>query len=88
MIEFVEVDVDGAGVRIGLQVERDREARLRSAQWLAIGRLPTWTTPRANISVRGLGRDRTAAIADAMTRLNEAVARYEAARRQVSSHTR
>jgi hypothetical protein len=87
-MEFVEVDVDGARVRLGLQVERDREARLQSAQWLAIGRLPAWTTPRANISVRGVGRDRAAAIADAMTRLNEAIARYEAARRQVSSHAR
>lgn len=81
MIEFVEVDVDGVTLRIGLQVERDQSARLQSAQWSAVSRLPGWATPRANISVRGVGRDRTAAVGDAVTKLAEAVARYEPARR-------
>jgi len=84
VIEFVEVDVDGVLLRIGLQVDRDRSALLQSAQWVAVTRLPGWTTPRANISVRGIGRDRASAIADAVTRLNETLARYETARRTAS----
>ena len=88
MIEFVEVDVDGAVLRIGLQVDRDQSAQLQSARWLAVARLPAWTTPRANISVRGVGRDRTLAMDDALTRLNEAIARYETARRRVPSDSR
>jgi hypothetical protein len=82
MIEFVHVDVDGQSLRIGLRVERDREARLSAAQWTATVQLPGWTTPRASVDVRGLGPDRAAAVQDALTRINEAIARYEGARRK------
>jgi hypothetical protein len=82
MIEFVHVDVDGTPVRIGLKVERDRSARLSSAQWAATANLPAWTTPRASIDIRGVGVERAAAVADALTKLNEAIARYEHARRK------
>jgi len=44
--------------------------------------LPGWTTPRASVDVRGLGADRAAAVQDALTRINEAIARYENARRK------
>lgn len=82
MIEFVDVDVDGESLRLGLKVERDREGRLSTAQWTATVKLPAWTTPRASVDVRGVGPDRAAAVQDAVTRLNEAIARYEGARRQ------
>jgi len=82
MIEFVHIDVDGQSLRIGLKVEHDRAARLSTAQWTATAKLPAWTTPRASVDVRGVGADRTAAVQDALTRLNEAIERYEGARRQ------
>jgi hypothetical protein len=82
MIEFVHVDVDGTSLRIGLKVERDRSALLSSAQWTATANLPAWTTPRASIEIRGFGRERAVAVADALTKLNEAIARYEHARRK------
>jgi hypothetical protein len=82
MIEFVHVDVDGMSLRIGLKVERDRSARLASAQWTATANLPAWTTPRASIDIRGVGPERAAAVRDALTKLNEAIARYENARRK------
>jgi len=82
MIEFVHVDVDGASLRIGLKVERDQAARLSTAQWTPTVKLPAWTTPRASIDIRGVGADRTAAVADALIRVNETIARYENARRK------
>ncbi len=82
VIEFVHLDVDGASLRIGLKVERDRSARLASAQWSATAKLPAWTTPRGSVHIRGVGGDRAAAVADALTRANEAIARYESARRK------
>jgi hypothetical protein len=82
MIEFVHVDVDGTSLRIGLKVERDRSAQLASAQWTATANLPAWTTPRASIDIRGVGVERAAAVADALTKLNEAIDRYENARRK------
>ena len=80
MIEFIHVDVDGTSLRIGLKVERDRSARLKSAQWTATANLPAWTTPRASVDIRGIGADRLGAVKDAVTKLNEASARYENAR--------
>jgi hypothetical protein len=82
MVEFVHVDVAGASLRIGLKVERDQSARLRAAQWTATANLPAWTTPRASIHVRGVGAERIAAVADALAKLNEAIARFENARRK------
>jgi hypothetical protein len=80
MIEFVHVDVDGTSIRIGLKLDRDRSARHPGAQWTATANLPAWTTPRASIDIRGVGAERAAAVADALTKLNEAIARYENAR--------
>jgi hypothetical protein len=82
MVEFVHVDVDGASVRIGLKVDHDRSAHLSTAQWTATASLPTWVTPRASVDIRGVGADRAAAVDDALSRANEAIARYEAARRK------
>jgi hypothetical protein len=77
VVEFVEIDVDGAAVRIGLTVKRDPQALNAGGQWTAEGKLPTWATPRAVISIRGSGRDRASAIREAVARANEGIARYE-----------
>jgi hypothetical protein len=82
MIEFVEVDVDGARLRVGLTVQQDTTAHSSSAQWTATAQLPLWTTPRASISIRGVGRNRASAVEDAMTKITEAIDRFEARRRQ------
>jgi hypothetical protein len=82
MIEFVEVDVDGARLRVGLTVQQDMSAHSSSAQWTATAQLPLWTTPRASIAIRGVGRDRASTIQDAMSRVTEAIDRFEARRRQ------
>jgi hypothetical protein len=86
MIEFVEVDIDGDSLRIGLKVEHDRSALLTTAQWSATTSLPLWTTPRASIDIRGIGADSRAAVEDALRKLNEAIARYESVRRGHPPH--
>src|SRR5579859_8215392 len=64
-------------LRLGLQVERQGLAGQPAIEWSAAGKLPSWTTPCASVSVRGFGRVREAAVADAIARLHEAVARGE-----------
>jgi len=49
MIQFVEVEVDGTRLRVGLTVQQDAAAHSASAQWTATAQLPLWTTPRASI---------------------------------------
>jgi hypothetical protein len=82
MIEFVEVDVDGDRLRVGLTVQQDASAHHATARWTATAQLPLWTTPRASISIRGVGRDRTSAVGDALTKVSEAIERFESSRRQ------
>jgi hypothetical protein len=73
----ISLEVDSAQLDLSVRL------RFRSVFefWIAEVTLPGWTTPRARVSLTGLGNDRQAALNDLLRTVSDAVARYEPARK-------
>lgn len=72
---FVDVDVDGAPVRMAIRLDNTGDL------WSAEATLPPDVTPHARVSIRGFGVGRERALADAMEKIRDAVDRYRPDRR-------
>ena len=77
ILTSASVDVDGAALAIAVQLDYLAPFEV----WVAELRLPGWVTPRAAVSLVGVGRDQEIALHDLIQRTNKAVARYAPARK-------